>query len=350
VPLVSVCIPTYNYARFLPQAIESVLGQTHRDLELIVLDDASTDDTAAVVEPYAGDERFRYERHASNIGLFANFNRCLEAAGGEFVKVLCADDWLHPRSLEDALAALAADPRTGLATSPGWHVDADGESIGMVRAPFGSVRRTVPGREAIAAHADWGNVAGMPSHVLLRREAIAEVGGFEPEFAPASDVHLWLKVLARWDLAWIPEPRCSLRLHGEHGHDYAYEASESVFRLWEDMARREPDAVDAAMLRRAAQREAQHHLLYVAAHAIRGDLGSARRLLAEVRRHARLPAALAAFALSIPRTAYEQAPRVFAQRTGRLVLYDPAPRAGPRSKVSRTTSPGGPTRSRPNTP
>ena len=328
-PLVSVCVPTYNYARFLPRTIESVLEQTHRDFELVVLDDASKDDTAAVVERYAGDERLRYERHERNVGLFANFNRCLEVAKGEFVKVLCADDWLHPRSLEDAVQALDADPRAGLATSPGWHVDAGGEVIGMVRAPFGAAPRTVPGREAIAAHADWGNVAGMPSHVLLRRAAVAEAGVFDPEFAPASDLHLWLKVLARWDLAWIPEPRCNLRLHEEHGHGYAYEPSEAVFLLWEDMARREPGAVDAAMLRRAVQREAEHHLLYVAARALRGDIRTAKRLLATLRRHARLGAALATFAFSTPRIAYEQVSRMLARRTGRLVLYDPAPRAGP---------------------
>ena len=127
-----------------------------------------------------------------------------------------------------------------------------------------------------------------------------------------------------------PEPRCHLRLHDEHGHGYPYEASESVFRLWEDMARREPGAVDAAMLRRAVSREAQHHLLYVADRAMRGDLRSAWRLLAAVRRHARLGTAVATFALSLPRTGFEQASRVFAQRTGRVVLYDPAPRVGPR--------------------
>lgn len=331
-PLASVCIPTHNYARFLPRAIESVLGQSHHDLELIVLDDASTDDTAAVAERFAGDERLRYQRHEKNIGLFANFNRCLEVASGEFVKVLCADDWLHSRSLEDALEALCADPRAGLATSPGWHADADGNVIGMVRAPFGPAPRTVSGHEAIAAHADWGNVAGMPSHVLLRRDAIAAVGGFEAEFAPASDVHLWLKVLARWDLAWIPEPRCYLRLHEEHGHGYAYEPSEAVFLLWEDMARREPGAVQAPMLRRAVQREAEHHLLYVAARALRFDLRGASRLLATMRRHARVASALTSFALSLPRTLYEQASRVLARRTGRLVLYDPAPRAGPRAR------------------
>jgi glycosyltransferase involved in cell wall biosynthesis len=330
VPLVSVCIPTYNYASFLPRTIESVLAQTQRDFEVVVLDDASTDDTPAVVERFAGDARLRFERSERNVGLFANFNRCLEVAVGEFVKVLCADDWLHPRSLEDALAALASSPQAGMASSPGWYVDVSGRITGMVRAPFGQVVRTVSGPEAIRAHADWGNVAGMPTHVLLRREVVAEVGVFEAEFAPASDMHLWLKVLARRDLAWVPEPRCYLRIHGEHDHGYEYAADESVFRLWKDMAAREPAAVDNRMLRRALDREAGHHLLYVVARLLRGDVRGARRLLDALRRHVPLWSALPRFALAAPRIGYEQSLRIFARQTGRVVLYDPAPRPGPR--------------------
>jgi glycosyltransferase involved in cell wall biosynthesis len=330
VPLVSVCIPTYNYARFVGRAIASVLEQTHRDLEVVVVDDASTDDTAAVVACHAADRRLRLERNEHNIGLFANFNRCLEIARGEYVKVLCADDWLHPRSLEDGLAALVRSPRAGLATSPAWHADAAGRVTGMVRAPFGARARSVPAAEAIRAHADWGNVVGMPSHVLLRREAIEGVGGFEPAFAPASDVHLWLRLLARSDLAWVPEPRCYLRLHDEHRHDYSYEPNESVFLLWKDLARREPAAVNARVLRRALQREARHHLLYVVARLVRGDRESASRLLEVVRRHVPLGSTLAGFALEAPRLGCQQARRLLALRTGRLLIYDPAPRPGPR--------------------
>jgi glycosyltransferase involved in cell wall biosynthesis len=330
VPLASVCIPTYNYARFLPRTIESVLEQTHADFELVVLDDASTDETPEVAERYSDDPRLRFERSTENIGLFANFNRCLEVARGDYVKVLCADDWLHPRSLEDALAALELNPEAGMATSPGWHVDASDRVIGMVRAPFGRESRVVPGAEAIRAHADWGNVAGMPSHVLLRRAVVEELSGFEAQFAPASDVHLWLKVLARHDLAWVPEPRCYLRLHDQHEHGYDYAADESVFLLWKDMARREPVAVDPPMLARALGREARHHLLYVAARLLRGDRAGARRLLEGMRRHVPLRSALPRFLLAAPRIAYGQALRVFARRTGRLVLYDPAPRPGPR--------------------
>ncbi len=329
-PLVSVCIPTYNYARFLPRAIESVLGQTHSDLELVVLDDLSTDDTPAVVERYAGDPRLRFERNARNLGLFGNFNHCFDVASGELVKVLCADDWLHPRSIEDGVKALASSPRAGMASSPGWHVDASDRVIGMVRPPFGATARSVPRDEAIRAHADWGNVAGMPSHVLLRRSVIEEVGRFEDSFAPASDVHLWLKVLARHELAWVPEPRCYLRLHDEHEHGYEYMADESSFLLWEDMARREPAAVDATMLRRALRREAHHHLLYVGACVLRADRRSAGRLLAALRRHVRLRSVLPGFLLSSPAILYRQALRVLARRTGRLVVYDPEPRPGAR--------------------
>jgi len=328
-PLVSVCIPTYNYARFIGRAIESVLAQTHSDLELIVLDDASTDQTAAVIARYHGDERLSVQCYERNIGLFANFNRCLDAGRGEYVKVLCADDWLHPRSIEDALAAFSRSPSAGMAASSGWLVDARDRVIGLLRAPFGD-EPLVPRAQAIGAHADWGNAAGMPTHVLLRREAIAAVGGFEPEFAPASDVHLWLKVLSRYDLAWVPEPRCYLRIHDEHGHQWAYEPSESVFLLWEQMAHREPAVVDGAMLRRALQREARHHLLYVGAHLLHLRPRSATRLLRAVGRHVPLRSALPRFALALPRIVWEQGLRLLALGTGRMVMYDPTPRPGPR--------------------
>jgi hypothetical protein len=156
------------------------------------------------------------------------------------------------------------------------------------------------------------------------------VGGFEPEFAPASDVHLWLKLLARSELAWVPEPRCYLRLHAEHDHGYAYEAEQSVFLLWKDMARRAPDAVDARMLRRALEREGRHHLLYACAYLLRGDVRAARRLVGSIRPHAPLRSVLPRFLVSVPAVAYRQALRAVARRSGRAVVYDPEPRPGPR--------------------
>jgi len=106
---VSVCIPTYNYGRFLGQAIESVLAQTWGDFELVVCDNASTDDTQAVIGSFR-DERIRSHRNDTNIGLFGNFSRCLELAQGELVKFVCSDDWLAPTYLERTVPVMRDHP------------------------------------------------------------------------------------------------------------------------------------------------------------------------------------------------------------------------------------------------
>ncbi len=306
-----------------------------------MLDDASTDETQDVLARYAGDERFSVRRAEVNVGLFANFNRCLEVGRSDFVKVLCADDWLHPRSVEDALAALDRHPSAGMASSPSWLVDADDRVTGVRGAPFGP-GELVASSAALRGHADWGNAAGMPTNVLLRRAVIDEVGGFDAQFAPAGDLHLWLKVLARHDLAWVSEPRCYTRIHGEHAHGYAYAPSEAEFRLWEDMHDREPAAVGGALLARALRREARHHLLYATVSLAQRRGASARGLVRATGRHLPIRAALASFAVHLPGLALGQALRVFAVRSGRLVLYDPAPRPGPRITDTSSRSCGGP--------
>lgn len=326
-PLVSVCIPTYNYGRLVARAVESALAQTYENVEVRLIDDASTDDTAALAERFAGDPRFRFHRNERNLGLFGNFNRCFELAEGRYVKILCADDWLHPRSVEDAVALLEAHPSAAMATSPGWLTDIEGRVTGLLGTPWRN-GPVVDGPSAIAAHADWGNAAGMPSHVLLRRSVIDEVGGFEAEFAPASDVHLWVKVLAHHDLAFCPEPRCYLRIHSEHTHRWAMGPSESVFRLWEDMARREPAVVRPELLRRATYREARHHLLYAVAGALAGRLRQAAAIVRQASPHVRWRSVLPRFLLDVPELAWGQAARIAALRRGRLVVYDPRPRGG----------------------
>lgn len=327
--LVSICIPTYNYAAFLPRAIESALGQSYSDVEVVVLDDASTDETPEVARRFERDPRFRFHRSERNEGLFANFNNCLEAAAGDFVKVLCADDWLHPRAVEDAVAVLERHPSAGMAGSPAWLTDDDDRVTGMRGSPFGTAE-LVPSEQAVRGHADWGNAAGMPTNVLLRTRVIEQVGGFEGAFAPASDMHLWLKILAAHDLGWVSQPRCYMRIHSQHDHGYVYEPSESEFTLWEDMHRRAPERVGQAMLRRALLRGAREHLLYAGVNLVRGRVTAAGRLTARTRRHVAAAPAVGSFLLHLPRLVSGQLLRLLAVRSGRMVVYDPAPRPGPR--------------------
>ncbi len=101
-PKVSVCIDSFNYGRFLPEAIESVLGQSFQDFEVIISDDCSTDDSFAIAQRYAErDDRIRAMQNAHNLGMVKNRNAGLALARGEYVKTLHADDFLcSPEALE----------------------------------------------------------------------------------------------------------------------------------------------------------------------------------------------------------------------------------------------------------
>lgn len=326
VPQVSVCIPTYNYARFLGDAIESVLRQEFQDFELVVVDNASDDDTPAVVARYS-DPRLHAYRNERNIGLFGNFARALELATGDLVKFLSADDWLHPAYLREAVELMRHHTSAAIVSGPGFYVDQGGRvyGIGTTGLFDGGL---VPGATALRAQAAHLNVIGMPSNTLLRRESLEIVGGFEERFAPAADVHLWGKLLARYDLAWLSQPLCYLRIHRTKAHDYGLDPSESTFIAWEHLEREVGGRITPAMLTRALEAEAERSLLYAAAHILGGRPQAARRILAFTGRHVSWPRALAGFTRRLPATARGQLARIFAIHSGRMVIYEPLARVG----------------------
>ena len=326
-PPVSICIPTYNYGHFLGTAIESVLRQDHREFELVVVDNASEDDTAAVIARH-DDERLRFYRNDRNLGLFGNFARCIELARGEFIKFLAADDWLHPAYLHEALELMRRYPSAAIVSGPGYFVGADGAPYAIGTTGVFS-DELVPGALALRAQADFLNVIGMPSNVLLRREAVAAVGGFDERFAPAADVHLWGKLLARHDLAWLAQPRCYLRIHQTKAHDYGLDPTESTFQLWEHLGADVGPPITRELVRRALDAEAERSLLYVVAHLLAGRPRTAGRILSLTRRHVSFVRALARFARRLPVLARAQLARALAVHTGRMLLYAPLARLGP---------------------
>jgi cellulose synthase/poly-beta-1,6-N-acetylglucosamine synthase-like glycosyltransferase len=327
-PRVSVCIPTYNYAELLPRAIESVLEQTFDDFELLVYDDASTDETVEVMQRYLEDPRVTLVVQEQNQGLFANFDQSASQARGEYIKYLCADDWLDRRFLERTVPVLDAQPAAQLLTTAHWHVDYEGQLYAAQVAPFGSGPIDSADHAALQL-ALWGNVVGMPTNTLIRRSALEAVGGFDAHYAPGADVHLWLKLLALGDLAWVPEKLCYWRIHRRHTHDYGPDPSESMFLIWEDAPQLENSPVSAATSQAGVDGEAMHYALHAGAHLLRGRLARARALMAVAGRHVSLTRLLGLLLTRLPRMAFDQLRRLIAVRRGRLVIYDPRPRGGP---------------------
>jgi glycosyltransferase involved in cell wall biosynthesis len=211
-PKVSVLVPTYNYARFLPEAIESILAQDFTDYELIVSDDASTDRSAEIIRRYAArNPCIRAEFHPANLGMVANWNWCLQQARGEFVKYLFGDDLLcSPQALGRLAALLDSDPRIVLAASARRIVDEHSRPVDV----WNEFRET--GRQAGAAVIarcleENYNLIGEPSAVMFRRASASR--GFDPQWRQLVDLEMWLDLLGQGDFAYDPEPLCGFRRH-----------------------------------------------------------------------------------------------------------------------------------------
>jgi glycosyltransferase involved in cell wall biosynthesis len=209
-PLVSVCIPVYNCEAYLGKAMESVLAQTYQDFELAVLDDCSSDRSLQIARQYA-DPRIRVAPSEKNLGAERNWNRCLEEARGEWVKVLCHDDYLHPTCLQKQVEALTAHPNAALTCCARDIVDNNNKCIMTRRFPgHAGVHAGFP---LIARSIRWGtNLIGEPSAVLFRREAAQKAGYFNGAQGYMIDLDYWARLLLQGDIVVEREALCTFRV------------------------------------------------------------------------------------------------------------------------------------------
>ena len=202
-PKVTVYVPCRQYARYLEQCLQSLARQTLTDWEAILIDDASTDGSPALMEAFRArfPERVRVLLNAQPQGLRANANAALELARGEYVMRLDADDYLDENALLVLAGYLDRDPDIGLAY-PNWtYIDDDGGFIGQER------------RKRLW---DETHVPDLPAHgacTLVRRRVLKAIGGYETDL-PAQDGHeLWLKTLYRHGVASVETPLFFYRQH-----------------------------------------------------------------------------------------------------------------------------------------
>jgi len=214
-PTVSICIPVYNGAASIGQALDSAIAQTFGDIEIVVVDNASTDDTLEVVAS-RDDPRVRVLVNESNIGAGCNWNRALAEARGEFVKILCADDYLRPECVERQLAALRdpANSSAALVSNAREIVDESGHRL-FVRS-YGGKTRLVPGRVAMRSVVRKGsNLIGEPSAVMFRASAAAKAGEFQAESTYCGDLDMWVRMLRDGDLVVLDEILSAYRVSSQ---------------------------------------------------------------------------------------------------------------------------------------
>ena len=196
---VSVVLPTYNHAEFIEQSVDSVLAQTLRDLELIVVDDGSTDDTLDRLAGY-DDPRMRVIRLPLNSKIPAALNAGFARAGGEYWTWTSADNWMLPPCLETLARALDEHPEVGLVYA-GHHYFGDREGV-SIKQPF-EPDRLLSG----------DNVVG--PCFMYRRAVAEEVGPYDPECFGAEDYDMWLRIAARYPLLALPDVVYVYRYHAK---------------------------------------------------------------------------------------------------------------------------------------
>ena len=240
-PAVSVVVPSYNHAPFLARRLRSILDQTLDDLEILVLDDASTDESVEVARAFTSDPRVRVVTATHNSGSpFVQWNRGVAATSGTLVWIAESDDDAEARLLETLVSRLEAHPTCGVAFAQSWSIDADGRTHGTLAQWTDTVDQAHwradyvnDGRDECRRYMAVANTMPSASAVVFRRETYLRAGGAPASMRFAGDWMAWLRMLQVSDVAFVAEP---LSRHRTHARTLRAELADDPQRWRETLA------------------------------------------------------------------------------------------------------------------
>jgi glycosyltransferase involved in cell wall biosynthesis len=217
-PSVSVVIPCYRYGHYLPDAINAAFDQDGVDVEVVIVDDASPDDSGDVAEQLAAaDSRIRVVRHRRNMGHIATYNDGLKTATADFVTLVSADDLLAPGALARAVSLMIANPDVGFVY--GRPIEFTGQppgDLGRASAHFWTIW---DGHSWIRLSCRRGRNFILSPEVVMRTSAVRDVGDYRPDLPHSGDLELWLRTASRWNVGRINGPvQAYYRVHDANMH------------------------------------------------------------------------------------------------------------------------------------
>jgi len=210
-PTVSICICSYNHARYLPQTIDSVLTQTYQDFELIIVDDGSKDNSHEVLSDYQQryPDKIRYVWHAdhANRGISVSCNLAVSLAQGRLFAWLGSDDYWFPDKLAKQVRFFEQHPEVGMLHTSALTLDANGTLF-----PVSNVHDSIdpqPLATIVISNPVVASTAMMPTRLF------DELGAFDENLV-FSDWELWIRIAARYPIGFLAEPSCAYRVHGQN--------------------------------------------------------------------------------------------------------------------------------------
>ena len=203
-------VPVYNGEKFLAECLDSILAQDFADSEILLADDGSTDGSPALAKQFAAkDRRIRWWKNERNLGLAANFNRCLREAQGEYIKYVLQDDkLLSATAVRRMVEMLDHHPEVSLVGSASQILD-EHSRVTEMRVFFKP--GVIDGRQTILRCLERANLIGEPSLVMFRRAHAAR--GFDGQLPQLLDLDMWFHLLEQGQFAYLAEPLCAFRQH-----------------------------------------------------------------------------------------------------------------------------------------
>jgi glycosyltransferase involved in cell wall biosynthesis len=226
-PKVSVCIPTYNYAKYLQETIESILSQTFTDFELIIIDDCSTDHTKDIGLYYASrDKRISFSVNSSNIGMVKNWNLCLSEAKGDYIRYVFGDDLLiHKEAIAKMVDVLDSNNNIALVSSSRRVIE-ENSNEKKIWSHFKGITAAEGTAIINKCLSEQKNLIGEPSVVMFRKNLA--IRGFNEKYKHLVDLELWFHLLEQGDFAYIDEPLTAFRIHTEQQTNKNWENADEL--------------------------------------------------------------------------------------------------------------------------
>jgi glycosyltransferase involved in cell wall biosynthesis len=222
-PQISVCVPTYNGAKFLRECLDSILSQTFSEFELLIVDDCSSDSTVEIAHEYAAkDDRIVVSNNTQNLGLVGNWNRCIELSNGEWIKFVFQDDTIAP----DCLSKLFVATKLGkpivychreFIFEAGTNEVIETGYLNHLsnRNPFGETVDISADRYADMALKNIGiNLVGEPTSVMLHKSIFYKFGCFNPNIITICDFEFYTRIAVNTGIVRVPEVLAQFRIHG----------------------------------------------------------------------------------------------------------------------------------------
>lgn len=210
--LVSICIPAYNNEKVILRTLNALVKQTYKDIEIIVVDDCSSDNTSEVVKSI-GDKRIKLFHNENNLGMSGNWNMCVSKANGEFVKLICADDILEPDSIEKEVKCITESQDVVMTINDSKMINDSDEEVGTF--PRYHKKGIINGKKLAHKSLIVSNYFGMPSAVLMRKSIFDKVGGFDFAYHYILDFDLWVRIALEGDVYVMPEKLNHFRLRSD---------------------------------------------------------------------------------------------------------------------------------------